>query len=196
MSSHVLLNKIELKKLSKGVIVEIGSARETNSSESSTFFFNKIGKENGIDFFSIDFSKDSYLMAKSIINERAILSDGNIFLKNFRNYTDKNISVLYLDNFDVIYNEKHKASLLTRIGNVYEKNNEQLNNIRSAEVHLEQLITAIEFLNQDSYIIIDDTQLIDTNWWGKGAKVVPYLLENGYKIISMEEGGVSLQKEI
>lgn len=194
MSSHVLLNEIKYSSLKEGVIVEIGSARETNNEESSTFYFNQIAIKNNTEFFSVDFSEKSWLMAKSIVKEMAILSDGNLFLKNFRNYTKKNISVLYLDNFDVIYNEKHKISLLSRVGSVYEVNNEILNNKRAAEVHLEQLITSLNFLNDDAIIIVDDTKFIDSSWWGKGALVVPYLINNGFKILSQKEGGVALNK--
>jgi hypothetical protein len=194
MSSHTLLEKINFKSLKTGVIVEIGSARETNNEDSSTFYFNKIAINNNTEFFSVDFSEKSWLMAKEIIHENAILSDGKLFLQNFRNYTNKNISVLYLDNFDVIYNEKHKISLLNRVGNIYQENNENLNNQRAAEVHLEQLVTSMKFLNDDAIIIIDDTKFIDSNWWGKGALVVPYLINNGFKVFSEKEGGIALKK--
>lgn len=193
MSSHVLLNQIKFSSLKQGVIIEIGSARETNDEQSSTFYFNQIALKNNTEFFSVDFSEKSWLMAKKIVNDKAILSDGNIFLKNFRSYSKKNISVLYLDNFDVIYNEKHKISLLSRVGSVYLDNKEDLNNKRAAEVHLEQLITALEYLNDDAIIIVDDTKYTDSNWWGKGALVVPYLLNNNYKIIIEDEGGVMLK---
>ena len=196
MSSHVLLNEIKYSSLKEGVIVEIGSARETNNEESSTFYFNQIAIKNNTEFFSVDFSEKSWLMAKSIVKEMAILSDGNLFLKNFRNYTKKNISVLYLDNFDVIYNEKHKISLLNRVGNIYQENNENLNNQRAAEVHLEQVVTSMKFLSDDAIIIIDDTKFIDSNWWGKGALVVPYLLNNNFQIIIEDEGGVMLKSSL
>jgi hypothetical protein len=196
MSSHVLLNEIKYSSLKEGVIIEIGSARETNNEESSTFYFNQIAINNNTEFFSVDFSEKSWLMAKEIIHENAILSDGKLFLQNFRNYTNKNISVLYLDNFDVIYNEKHKISLLNRVGNIYQENNENLNNQRAAEVHLEQLVTSMKFLNDDAIIIIDDTKFIESNWWGKGALVVPYLFNNNFKIIIEDEGGVMLKSSL
>lgn len=194
MSSHTLLEKINFKSLKIGVIVEIGSSRETNGHESSTFYFNKIAKINNTDFYSVDFSEQSWLMAKSIINEKAILSDGKLFLQNFRNYTSKNISVLYLDNFDIIYNEKHKISLLNRVGNLYEKNNEKLNNERSAVVHLEQLEASYAFLNDDALIIVDDTKFINNNWWGKGALVVPFLIQKGFQVTYKTDDGVALKK--
>ena len=155
MSSHVLLNEIKYSSLKEGVIIEIGSARETNNEESSTFYFNKRANED---------------------------------------ITNRNISVLYLNNFDVIYNEKHKISLLNRVGNIYQENNENLNNQRAAEVHLEQLVTSMKFLNDDAIIIIDDTKFIDSNWWGKRALVVPYLINNGFKVFSEKEGGIALKK--
>jgi hypothetical protein len=58
MSSHVLLNEIKYSFLKEGVIIEIGSARETNNEESSTFYFNQIAINNNTEFFSVDFLKN------------------------------------------------------------------------------------------------------------------------------------------
>jgi hypothetical protein len=192
MSSHSLLNQIDYKPLLSGCIVEIGSARESLGPDSSTFYFNKIALDNGATFFSCDFSSESHALAKSIVDDRAFLSDGKVFLDSFTKITTQKISILYLDNFDIIYNEVHFQSLKRRVGDVYEQHGEIINNQRSAEVHLEQMIAALSLMADKSIVIVDDTKQIDNGWWGKGALVVPFLLKEGYKPIVISPDGVML----
>jgi hypothetical protein len=190
MSSHKLLSTISIDSFDNTSIVEIGSAREAKIEDTSTFYFEEISKIINSEFYSVDFSEESNNYAKKIIGEKAIFSDGEIFLKNFNKFSKKKISILYLDNFDVIYNDVHKKSLMKRVGNVYEINNEDLNNERSAIVHLNQLKAALPFLNNQNVIIIDDTKYLNNEWWGKGALVIPFLLLSGYKIVTKSEDGI------
>ena len=192
MASHNLLEKIKIDILKDTCIVEIGSARESAGDQTSTSYFKNIANKIGATFFSVDFSPLSHTYAREIINENAILSDGSAFLSTFEKYSNNKISILYLDNFDIIYNDKHKESLLKRVGNIYSENNEDLNNERSAIVHLEQLKSALPHLENKNVIIIDDTMIINGNWWGKGALAVPYLLSLGYSINHKSEDGVLL----
>jgi hypothetical protein len=192
MASHNLLEKIKINNFKNTCIVEIGSARESAGDQTSTSYFKNIATKIDATFFSVDFSPLSHAYAREIINENAILSDGATFLSSFEKYSNKKISILYLDNFDIIYNDKHKESLLKRVGNIYSKNNEDLNNERSSIVHLEQLISALPYLENNNVIIIDDTMIINDIWWGKGALAVPHLLSIGYTINYKSDDGVLL----
>lgn len=191
MSSHILTADIQdLSILNNGLIVEIGSAREANGPESSTFFFNELAKKVNAEFYSVDFSPDSQKMAFEILGKNSILSDGKNFLRNISSYSDKKISLLYLDNFDVIYSEKHKESLYKRVGSAYNDNNEVISNERSAQVHLEQMIEALPRMGKKSVVIVDDTKKTESGWWGKGAKVVPFLLLNGFHVFRSSTDGI------
>ncbi len=192
MASHKLIENIDYAFTSNGCIVEIGSARETSGSDSSTFFFSELAEKTGSEFYSVDFSPNSQKLAAEIIGESAILSDGVAFLKKFKSISSRKISVFYLDNFDVVYNNQHKESLMRRVGNIYEDNNESLTNERSAVVHLEQMKAAIPLLADKHVVIIDDTKQTEVGWWGKGASAVPFLLEKGYSIKAQSEDGILL----
>ena len=192
MSSHSLLDQVDCQFLLSGCIVEIGSARGAAGPESSTFYFNKIAVDIGVPFFSCDFSPESNVLAKSIVSDRAFLSDGKAFLENFTKITAEKISLLYLDNFDIIYSDAHFKSLKLRVGDVYEQRGEVINNQRSAEVHLEQMIAALPLMAENSVVIVDDTKQTQNGWWGKGALVVPFLLKDGYKPIVISSDGVML----
>lgn len=192
MASHKLIENINLSFAENGSIVEIGSARETAGADSSTFYFAELSKKINCEFYSVDFSPQSQSLAYQIIGKNAILSDGSAFLEKFHTISGRKISVLYLDNFDVIYNEKHRASLMRRVGNVYDSNHEELTNERSAIVHLDQMKTALPLLQLNNAVIVDDTTETEKGWWGKGALVVPFLLGLGYTIESRSEDGVLL----
>ena len=192
MSSHGLIEVFGTNFLQNRCIVEIGSAREMGNHESSTIFFHSLSKAFNAQFFSVDFSPSSYKFAADIIGANAFLLDGCEFLENFSSNTNLKISLLYLDNFDVIYNEQHKKSLLSRVGSIYEDRNEDINNERSAQVHFEQLMSALPHLADQNVVIIDDTKLTESGWWGKGALVVPKLIELGYSIKAKSDDGVLL----
>lgn len=192
MASHKLIECIKIDFLADASIVEIGSARESSGEESSTFFYSTLAKKVNAEFYSVDFSPQSRAMAAQVIGENAVLSDGAAFLKVYDSYSQRKIALLYLDNFDVVYNDKHKQSLLRRVGSVYDDNNEVITNERSAAVHLEQIKAALPFLALKNAVILDDTKLAEDGWWGKGALVVPFLLQNGYNITAQSEDGLLL----
>ncbi len=192
MASHKLIECIKIDFLADASIVEIGSARESSGEESSTFFYSALSKKVNAEFYSVDFSPQSRAMAAEVVGGNAVLSDGTAFLKVYNTYSQRKIALLYLDNFDVVYNDKHKQSLLKRVGSVYDDNNEVITNERSAAVHLEQIKAAQPFLAIKNVVIVDDTKLTEDGWWGKGALVVPFLLESGYKIAAQSEDGLLL----
>jgi len=190
VSSHSLFNQIDINRIPKeSYIIEIGSVRDQtqfDSADNSTVYFNRLAGEKGLNFNSVDFSKNSIAYAKQIIGNRAFQSDGVEFLREFTGQ----IGILYLDNFDIVYNEKHRQSLMRRVGTTYEDNNEVITNQRSAEVHLEQMKEALPKMTCPCFVCIDDTMIREGGWWGKGAAVVPFLLEQGFEIVRQSEDGV------
>ena len=195
MSSHSLLDQIALplSMHEKGIIVEIGSAREKEIEKSSTFYFRELAEKINMTFYSVDLSVESYKLAFKILNSFAIHQDGESFLNDFCQHTSQKIVILYLDNYDVIYNDKHRQSLMRRVGTLYTDYYDSFSNEKSAQVHLSQLIAAVPHLADKCIIIIDDTKLLDDlTWWGKGALAVPFLLDINYTIIASSDDGVAL----
>ena len=193
-TSHNFALKLDLKHLENSVIVEIGSARTKEFQDSSTFFFENLSIKYDTDFFTIDFSDEVIDSIPNTFSQIKLKESGEVFLKNYSNYSKKKIGILYLDNFDIIYNEKHKKSLLSRVGDTYSKKNIDLTNENSAKVHLEQLKLSLKYLHSKAHIIIDDTSFRQNKWFGKGALCVPYLLENGFQISLKNEDGIAFSK--
>ncbi len=196
MSSHSLFEGVNLDQIPAGsYIIEIGCIRQPEqlqTKESSTHYFDQLAKERDYIFHSVDFSRASFELSRTVVGDRAVLSDGVEFLKTVKG----RIGILYLDNFDIIYNEKHHQSLIRRVGSSYEENNEVISNQRSAQVHLEQMQHALPKMTQPCYVCIDDTMIRDGEWWGKGATVVPFLLTQGFQIIKQSEDGVLMASPI
>jgi len=191
MASHELLSSIKKNFVKSTTVVEIGSSREVDRSEkSSTRYFRELSQELDFRFYSVDFAEESYLLAKEIAGDCAVHSDGAAFLKTLPGATK--ISVLYLDNFDVIYSDEHKIDLLQRVSGAYDLAGEEINNERSAEVHLEQMLAALPLMAKKSVVICDDTLLKNGIWWGKCASVVPYLESLGWSIHKKSKVGCML----
>ncbi len=194
MSSHILFKDLDISEIPKGsYLVEVGSQREPSDPhgpENSTCFLERLAVAHDLIFCTVDFSEATYNIARSYVGDKAVLSDGAEFLRKL----NKPISILYLDNFDVVYSEKHKESLLRRVGTAYDDRNEIITNQRSAEVHLGQVRAALPFLTASAFIGFDDTMIKGSQWWGKGASSVPYLLNLGYTIIRQDSNGLILKK--
>lgn len=196
MASHTLIKKISnLQSLLKeGCIVEIGSARESIET-SSTKYFNDISKKYCVNFYSIDFSEYCSGLAKTLIGDRAILGRGEEKIKEIK----EQISVLYLDNFDIINNPAHESSLRTRIkkfGNAYEKNNVDIEstNLLSQKTHLAQAQASLPKLSANGVVLFDDTPKSGDGFSGKGGLAVPWLVSQGFKILHSQNTGVLLRR--
>ena len=179
-------------------IVEIGSAREVKESASSTEYFFNLSRDLNKVFWSVDLSESSFRKAAEITVDRAVKSDGAIFLRNYRRWSANKISILYLDNYDVVYNESHLSSLLSRVGDVYATYYDCIiSNEKSAEVHLEQAEASLSVLAKTCLVCIDDTKLLPSRlYWGKGARAVPYFLQNGFSVVTSGADGLLLGRAI
>ena len=187
MGAHTIIQPY-INSIERGSIVEIGSVRESIETSSTTYFF-ELSKLLNKNFYSVDIGERQYTKAKSIIGNNAFQLKGEEFLKDF----NEEISILYLDNFDIIYNESHKKSLLNRVGNDYSDLDLELNIEQSQLAHLTQFQLSEKLLHEDSFVIIDDTWF-DDQWKGKGGTLVPYMLSKGWNILKQNHNHLILKK--
>ena len=96
----------------------------------------------------------------------------------------KDIGLFHLDGFDIVTSHPHKKTTLED----YRKNGIDLikdGNVLSAESHLRistKIVDASE--NNPCIIIFDDTWAYKGIWYGKGATAVPFLISQGFSLIS------------
>jgi hypothetical protein len=197
MATHKRLLKLVDSSWRKpgGAIVEVGSQRERG--KGSSYELKQLAECFGIDFFTVDLSTRSYEAAKDSVGECAFLEDGAQFLRDFKG----KISILYLDNYDIIYSQEHAMDISVRMASVAEElgysfEDEYKQNTNSIFAHLEQARAALPKMTNICIIGVDDTQLRNGTWWGKGALVVPFLIHNGLKVLAHDKKGVILGRNI
>lgn len=194
MSSNDLILRPDLKGWKPtGSIIEIGPQRK--GGEGSSLDLYRFANSFGVDFQNVDFSQQTFERARSSVGDRANLSDGKKFVEEY----DGEISILYLDNYDIANSDAHFEDLNRRTKNLYQNLDfhpptivEQ--NLMSARVHLEQAIAAFPKLTEKCLVGLDDTfyRGYGRCWFGKGALAVPYLLTANFRILANHRKGLLL----
>ena len=159
--SFDLLLKLMAKRFDKPVIVETGCIRhpeDWRGAGYSTYLLGAYVERAGGELHSVDLSPENCSFAQHATSEltRVIVStnDSIEFLRTF----EKSIDVLFLDSMDT----EHPAH---------------------ADHAFKELAAALPCLHSGSLILIDDTVHTADGWKGKGEKVVPWLLEKGWRLL-------------
>lgn len=175
-----------------GDVVEVGSQRHVR--DGSTTQLMALADRLGIGFSTVDFDENTFGKAFQVVGHRAHHGDGAEFLVAYPGP----ISILYLDNYDIIYSDAHGANLASRVGDLYSSRGLSLDdsvqhNLNSAKVHLDQLLAGFDKLTDECIVAIDDTIWRPHHkfWWGKGALAIPYLLQATFRCVyRMKRGAI------
>lgn len=139
----------------------------------SSLVFARLAKIVNGHFWTVDLSQQNINQCKIFTRdyEKYITyaaQDSIAFLRDFSHKID----VLYLDSYDTGYEEEMRAA---------------------CRHQLEECRAVLDKLNEDSIILSDDAPTLDC---GKVVYSVPFLRENGFKILwnSVELGQVALSK--
>jgi hypothetical protein len=166
---------------SNNIVVEIGS----ENGEGSSIWLYEWAKKQGIEFYSVDVEhrlrEQTYLYINWVVAE-----SGSTWCKNVLPILNKTIKVLYLDNFDWIWDSNNVASYCqTQIDN-YAARGVVMNNQNCQEEHRLQLEYCLPYLDKQSVVIMDDTFYNNGTWDGKCATAIPVLLANGFTMHGSE----------
>jgi hypothetical protein len=152
----------EMERREAKVLVETGTNRggKTNclGDGCSTWIFAEWASQHGAELYSVDISPANLQCSKSALGAEKeyvqfVESDSVEFLADF----GQPIDFLYLDSYDF-----------------------EVNNPRpSQEHHLKEIQAALPWLTDNTVIMIDDC---DLPYGGKGALVIEYLVNNGWRI--------------
>ena len=148
------------------VIVETGCIRnDTEESKFgdgwSTVNWEYYAKKTDSSVYVVDIDENHLNKAKKVVSESAYVTykqqDSIEFLKTFH----RKIDFLILDSYDYCGDEE---------------------NVRKSHVHqLNELKAVWDKLNNKCLILIDD--VFNEQWDGKGKLSIPFLLENGFKVL-------------
>jgi len=180
-----------LKQGSTGVFVEIGSDR----GEGSTQWLDALAAERKTKLISVDVSnKAQSHWADKLSDTKFVVESGSVWASEFA-YDWTDIAVLYLDNFDYIWdiNEIRPAIKLQMAE--YADRGVAMTNQACQTEHLKQLMLLYSCLSPGAVVAFDDTYCYNDCWIGKCGPAVVYLLACGWKVVHQTlDCGVILTK--
>jgi hypothetical protein len=183
-----------LPAVTTGVFVEIGSDRY----EGSTALLAAMAKNYGTTLISVDTSDDATnRLQQQFDNVEFVIETGSEWATKFSK-SQSQIAVLYLDNFDYIYDisEISSNTRLNQQVNSYALQGIEMNNVNCQTEHMKQLLALLKLFHSDTVVIFDDTYQLNGCWVGKCGPCVTYLLCQGYSIIQWTTDCGMIMKKI
>ena len=179
-------------------VIEIGCTREVVFPQCSTQKLAFFASIFGMEFTTVDMNPESIeavnvTLSAYSIRSKAVVSKGEDFLAKY----DKPIDFLYLDAFDLAHGnhsekriEDYEQFLNTKITD----SGCRTMHLECAEALLQPLSNGETRMPVGGVVVFDDTKLVQEKFWGKGELAVPYLLENGFKLITRGRATVALER--
>ncbi|AYE88258.1 hypothetical protein B5M07_18775 (plasmid) [Sulfitobacter sp. D7] len=176
----------------KKLLVEIGTTRELVPGQGSTQKLAQFCLQNGLDFLTVDMDpRNTRNAARMFFHQglpfRAICAKGEDFLKQY----DGVIDYIFLDAYDFDHgnhSEVRQDRYVKFLGS-------RIDEIACHEMHLLCAKELKEKLAPDGLICFDDTWVsIEGTWSAKGTLAMPYLLENGFTVISAKNNAALLRR--
>jgi hypothetical protein len=175
------LEQIDLTCNSNNIVVEIGS----ENGEGSSVWLYEWAKKQDIEFYSVDVEHRLRERTYPYINW-IVAELGSIWCRDILPGLNKTIKVLYLDNFDWVWDSNNVDPHIQNQIEKYARRGVVMNNQNCQEEHRLQLEYCLPCLDKQSVVIMDDTFYNNGIWDGKCATAVPLLLENGFELHSSE----------
>jgi flagellar biosynthesis GTPase FlhF len=176
----------------KKILLEIGTTRENIPGQGSTLQLAKLCKRKNIKFITVDMDPHNtrwanFISKKFNLGFTAVNKKGEDYLRDDIDFFD----FVFLDAYDFDHGRHSEIRQQRYIKNLG-------SNIDDKECHIMHLECAKSIVNKlakDGVVCIDDTwQDEDGKWCAKGTLAVPYLLENGFKVINMKKNRAILLK--
>lgn len=176
-----------------GVFVEIGSDRY----EGSTTILADLAQQHRTKLISVDLIDDAKnRLQNKLDNVEFVVQSGSEWAQEFaREHTD--IALVYLDNFDYIYDIKEIDTHNINKNQITDYANQGivLNNVNCQTEHMKQLLALRGLFHQDTIVIFDDTYKLNDCWVGKCGPCVIYLLAQDYEVLEWTtDCGVIMKK--
>lgn len=190
---YIKANKTNMSNdKSKTTFVEIGTTREDIPGQGSTIQLATLCHELGIQFITVDMDPNNTQLATiTMMSESlsgvAINKKGEDYLAEYNGQLD----FVFLDAYDFDHGN-HSELRQAR----YEKYLGQRIDEKECHVmHLKCAESLNNILSKDGVICIDDTWRDEQNkWTAKGTLAVPFLLNQGFKIIDERNRAVLLKR--
>jgi len=180
----------ELETNENNIVVEIGS----ENGEGSSFFLHRWAKERGLDFYSVDVVDRAQQRYQDLDINFVVAESGSQWCQNVLPTLNKKIKVLYLDNFDWLY-DCWTADTPPWVQDQilqYANRGIELNNENSLLEHKLQAQYCLPYLDDQCVVLIDDTfetyyktendDYVLDRFSGKCGHAIPLLRAAGFKL--------------
>ena len=175
----------------RGVLVEIGSDR----GEGSTDHLARLARQYQKKLITVDIlPKAQMRLANQLTNVEFAVASGSDWAGNFaHSWTD--IDVLYLDNFDYIWDINNVSQPIQIQMHEYSQRGVSMTNQACQIEHLRQLLLLYPSLTPTAVVAFDDTYCWNDCWVGKCGPAVVYLMACGWKVVEQTlDCGVIMKK--
>jgi hypothetical protein len=153
-----------------GVFVEIGSER----GEGSTVSLNNLAGQYNTKLISVDISSNAkQIYGKQLINTEFIVESGAAWAEEFSKEW-KDIALLYLDNFDYIWDINNVSPAIQVQMQEYAGQGIVMNNQNCQAEHMRQIVALRTCLAPGAVVVFDDTYCYNDCWIGKCGPAVVY----------------------
>ena len=162
-----------------GVFVEIGSER----GEGSTISLNNLAKQYNTKLISVDIVSDAkQRYSTELENTEFIVASGSEWAKEFAtSWTD--IAVLYLDNFDYIWDVNNVSAAIQIQMREYAGQGITMTNQNCQAEHMKQMVALKGCLAPNALVVFDDTYCYNDCWIGKCGPAVVYMQAHGWSVV-------------
>lgn len=173
-------------------IIEIGTTRENIPGQGSTQIIAEFCKKRGLNFLTVDMDPHNTIRANVLFKQmktsfQAINQKGEDFLREQIGPFD----FIFLDAYDFDHG-KH-SSIRQQRYDMYLGS--RIDDEKCHQMHLECAVSIKEKLSEYGLVCIDDAWIEKGNWRAKGTTAVPYLLENGFKLLKAKNGSALLSRD-
>ena len=174
-----------------GVFVEIGSDR----GEGSTVYLNNLAAQHNTKLITVDITaKARHTLGAQLTNTEFVVATGSDWANDFA-ITDLDIDVLYLDNFDYIWDINNISRPIQIQMHEYSQRGVAMTNQACQIEHLRQLMLLYPRLTTNAVVAFDDTYCWNDCWVGKCGPAVVYMLASGWRVVEQTlDCGVILKK--
>ena len=174
-----------------GVFVEIGSDR----GEGSTQILAEVAQQHNTRLITVDISsKAQSRLSHTLSNTDFVVASGSAWAQDFAN-THTNIAVLYLDNFDYIWDIDSVSAAIRQQMHDYAGQGIVMSNQNCQIEHMRQMVALTPLLSPDAVVAFDDTYCVNDCWIGKCGPAVVYLQSLGWTVVHQTlDCGVIMKK--
>jgi hypothetical protein len=168
-----------LPEKTTGVFVEIGSERW----EGSTIWLDRLAGQCMTKLISVDIKSDAQQRySNQLTNTEFVVAPGSTWAKQFAS-TPADIAVLYLDNFDYIWDVNNITAEIQKQIQEYSGQGITMNNQNCQAEHMRQVVALRHCLAPNAIVAFDDTYCHNDCWIGKCGPAVVYLQAHGWSVV-------------